>query len=157
MVPLEAIIVTFVNRIDRRTNIVHLSIKGKNWNRHLGLPSAKRRCCVLERYPRIGCTNATYLPSKGFISTLLVIQLLWHIQPRAGGSSCFLCSTMSGHNGGIDRGWAAFSNGCNYLVLPHRYQAHPLNNNFRVLLTPNSESRQISLLRLRRTQVIVKT
>lgn len=68
-VSLEAIIVTFVNRSHRRTNIVHLSIKMKNWNKCLGLPSANRRWCVLERCPGEGRTNAIYLPSKGLIAT----------------------------------------------------------------------------------------
>lgn len=77
MAPLEAIIVTFVNRINRRTNIVHLSIKMKNWNKHLGLPSPNCRWCVLERYPRTGCTNTTYLPSKGLISPLTGYTVTW--------------------------------------------------------------------------------
>lgn len=123
MAPLEAIIVTFVNRIDRRTNVVHLSIKMKNWNKHLGLPSANWRWCVLEQYPRTGCTNTTYLPSTGLISPLTGYTVTWTYSTLCRWQLvCFLCSTMSFHAGRIDRGWVAFSNGYN---LPNPTQQVP--------------------------------
>lgn len=46
VVSLEAIMATFVNRINKRTQIVSLSIKSKNWNKSLGAPSW--RLCILE-------------------------------------------------------------------------------------------------------------
>jgi hypothetical protein len=40
IVSLEAIIVTFVSRTNKRTNVVHLFTETKKWSKSLGLPCA---------------------------------------------------------------------------------------------------------------------
>lgn len=66
---MEAIIVTFINGIDRRTKIVHLCIKIKNRNKSLGLPSANLEPVVVEWYRGQGALS--HMPaSKELASTL---------------------------------------------------------------------------------------
>lgn len=100
-VSLEAIILTFVHKINKRTKLVPLSIKMKKC---LGLKSKSE-----ER------KNFTACICKGeeLISTLIVyIVILRYLNP-CGGSPSFLCSTMSFHVSRVGRGPAAFRDGYN--------------------------------------------